>query len=118
MYTFLLADNSTTLLDVMEFTLEKFNYKAFIATDVDGIFSTLENNRVDIVMLNDTIDGEDGTELAQKILERYDVLLLMMSYSQNIELKLKAKKAGVMGWVVKPFIPEKLIRKIVKTFFK
>ncbi len=118
MYTFLLADTSKTILDVLVFTLEKFNYRAFIASKADEVFAVLEKNHIDIVLINDTIDGQDGTELAKKILSRFDVLVLMMSYSQSLELKLKAKKAGVMGWVVKPFIPERLIRIIIKTYFK
>ncbi len=118
MYTFLLADNSKTILDVLEFTLEKFNYKVFSVTDEQGIFSILEGNNIDVVLMSDTIDGEDGTELAVRILDRFDVLVLMMSYSQSLDLKLKAKRAGVSGWIIKPFIPERLVKIIVKTFFK
>ncbi len=118
MYTFLIADNSTTLLDVLEFSLEKFRYRALVTSRVDQIFTDLEQNHVDVVLLNDMVEGKDGTVLAKQILSKYDVVLLMMSFSQNLELKLKAKNAGVMGWVVKPFIPERLIKIIVRTYFK
>ena len=118
MYTFLLADDSTTVLDVLVFSLEKFNYQSFIATRREQIFSILEKNNVDVLLLGDKFDGQDGIELAHDILEYRDVIVLMMSYSQDLELKLKAKEAGVMGWIVKPFIPERLISIIVKTYFK
>ncbi len=117
MYNFLVADNSKTVLDVMEFTLEKFNYTFFSATSPDQVFEVLKDNKIDVVLLNDEINGVSGIDIARKINQDYQAVVLIMSYSQILSEKLKAKEAGVSGWVVKPFIPERLVKIIIKTFF-
>ncbi len=117
MYNFLVVDNSTTVLDVMEFTLEKFNYAVFSATTSGEIFDILHNYKIDVVLLNDEVEDVSGIDIARKIKQTYDTIVLIMSYSQNLNEKLKAKEAGVSGWVVKPFIPERLVKIIIKTFF-
>ena len=118
MYSFLLIDNFTTILDVLVFSIQKLNYKVFIATEKEKIFSILETNNIDVVLLGDKVKDTNGIELAEQILQNWHVILLMMSYSQDLNLKLKAKQAGIMGWIVKPFIPERLIKIIIKTYFK
>ena len=57
----------------------------------------------------------DGLELVKQIrqipeYEKIPILFLTTEAQQN--KKIEAKKAGATGWVIKPFVPEKLINAI------
>ena len=117
MATFLIADNSQTVTEILSFALEQKGHKAFATNNSDDIFTILEKNKIDFALLNTQIQNTDATYLASKIKKKFpEITILIMSNTNNQQLKIKAKESGVSGWILKPFIPERLIKIIEKTF--
>ncbi len=114
----LIGDISDTILDVLEFTFEKRNFAVMTARNSSGLLSALEEQDSDMVLLNTHLEDIEGIELVLKIKEKKpQIPILFMSNSQNFELKLNARKLGVDGWILKPFIAERLVEAIEAHFF-
>ena len=117
MVTFLIADNSKIVLEVLEFTLDQADFEVYSATNAAQVEQILATHRVDFILLDQNLGGEDAIELAREVLEaNKHIKILVMSNTQSVEEKRRAKKVGVVGWILKPFIPSHLIRMIIKTF--
>ncbi len=118
MSTFIIADKSQLVLEVLEFTVEQQGFKVFTAKDTQTIKKLYSGHRADFVIMSQELEDGDGIELARELLEIYPSNILIMSNTQNSELKRKAKAIGVVGWILKPFIPSHLIRTVIKTFLE
>ena len=59
----------------------------------------------------------DGIELIKNVRAngsyQFIPILFLTTESQN-EKKMQAKEAGATGWIVKPFVPEKLLAAVAK----
>ncbi len=116
MKNFLIADSSQIVLEVLEFTLEQNNFNVLQACTAEKTIELYKKHQVDFVLLNIQLGDEDGIDLAQKLLNIKKTNILIMSNTQNHDLKQRAKQIGVVGWILKPFIPNHLIKMLIKTF--
>ena len=116
MKNFLIADSSQIVLEVLEFSLEQNNFNVFLANSAEKAIEIYKNNNIDFVLLNIQLGETDGLDLAQMLLDFKKSNIIIMSNTQNHDLKQKAKQIGVVGWILKPFIPNHLIKMIIKTF--
>ena len=117
----LIVEDSVTILEVLSFSLDKHGFKVQAASDGEKALKFLDGTHFDLIITDLYMPKMDGLELVKKIksMEAYKnipILLLTTETQQN--KKLEAKKAGVTGWVIKPFVPEKLIRAIKKLLSK
>jgi len=59
----------------------------------------------------------DGIELIREVrkMEAYSKIpILFLTTESQQSKKMEAKEAGATGWIIKPFVPEKLIAAINK----
>ncbi len=116
MKTFLIADSSQIVLEALEFALEQHGFQVFKAENEQQIKQLYQTQNIDFAIINSNINKIDGISLAGELLKIKPCKILIMSDSQNYMLKQRAKKLGITGWILKPFIPNHLIKSIIKTF--
>jgi two-component system, chemotaxis family, chemotaxis protein CheY len=115
--TILIADDSESVREVVSYTLENAGYKVLIGTDGQDALKHLNGSPIDLVVTDLHMPNMDGIELIKSIRAntnyQYIPILFLTTESQQNK-KEEAKAAGATGWIVKPFVPEKLLTTIQK----
>lgn len=113
----LAVDDSKTMRDMINFTLEGAGYDVTLAVDGSDGFTKLKDNSIDLIITDINMPIMDGIELIEKV--RTDgsysamPILILTTESAN-ELKQQGQAAGATGWIVKPFVPEKLLKVVAR----
>ncbi len=116
---FLIADKSKTVQEVLEFVLERQGYGVYSTSQANEALDYVRNNCCNIALVNSELDDGNGVDLV-KDLKRLDskLVIIFMSSNDSMDLKHKVHEYGAVGWVMKPFIPERLVKMIIKTFLQ
>ncbi|UII26821.1 response regulator [Fulvivirga maritima] len=115
--TVLIVDDSESIRDLVEMTLENAGYKVIKSFDGEDATYKLNGRPVDLIITDLNMPNLDGIDFIKKVRahEAYSTvpILLLTTESQTIK-KEKAKEVGATGWIVKPFVQEKLIAIVKK----
>ncbi|MBL4838120.1 MAG: response regulator [Kordiimonadaceae bacterium] len=113
----LAVDDSKTMRDMVSFTLKGAGYDVLLADDGVNALSTISNETVDLIITDVNMPNMNGIELVTKLREdprfRATPILILTTESDD-ELKQQGRAAGATGWIVKPFVPEKLLKVVDK----
>lgn len=114
----LLVDDSGTMRKIQRNVLDSMGYKDVVEAE-DGeqaIFRMKENNfQIDLILCDWNMPKMDGITLVRKLsavpnLAR--IPILMVTTEGEKEKVVEALKAGAKGYVVKPFTPDQLKKRI------
>ncbi|MCF2706233.1 response regulator [Arcanobacterium haemolyticum] len=106
----LVAEDETLIrLDIVE-TLEDAGYEVVgQAADGEQAIALADELEPDLIVMDVKMPGMDGITAANKILqERRCAIVMLTAFSQS-ELVERARDAGAMAYIVKPFTPSDLI---------
>ncbi len=108
----LTVDDSRTMRDMLRLALTGAGFNVVQAVDgVDGL-DVLDRESPDLVITDINMPKMDGfgfIEGARKK-DRFRVLpILVLTTESDPDKKMRAKRAGATGWIVKPFDPIKLV---------
>jgi two-component system, chemotaxis family, chemotaxis protein CheY len=120
----LVVDDSATLRASVNYTLKEAGFETINAVNgADGLeklnqaMKSGENIGMIISDINMPImDGITFITEVKKTPFKYTPILVLTTESQE-EMKMKGKKAGASGWLVKPFKPEQLVY-VTKKFMR
>lgn len=89
------------------------------AANGEGILEKLRVTTPDLLLLDMTMPGKSGVDLLSHIKDLYpDMLILVLSMHNEVNMVLRAMKAGASGYICKDCSPQTLleaIRKVVST---
>lgn len=113
----LAVDDSKTMRDMVSFTLKGAGYDVLLADDGVNALSALTGENVDLIITDVNMPNMNGIELVQKL--RSDpkfraTPILILTTESDASLKQQGRAAGATGWIVKPFVPEKLLQVVKK----
>lgn len=112
MKTILLVDDSKTILMSMGSVLKKAGFLVMTAEGGVAALDKIKATLPDLMITDLNMPGMDGITLikeAKKIPSmRFKPVLMLTTESQQ-EKRLEAKKAGAIGWLVKPVQPSELV---------
>jgi len=112
----LIVDDSTMLRDMLSYALNEGGYNDVIEA-VDGI-DGLEKSKVttfDLIITDVNMPNMDGLTFISELrkLPQYsNVPVLVLTTERGDEMKSKGKSAGATGWIVKPFVPDQLLKAV------
>lgn len=113
----LAVDDSKTMRDMVSFTLKGAGYDVLVADDGVNALSAVSNDTVDLIITDVNMPNMNGIELVQKLRSdprfRATPILILTTESDD-GLKQQGRAAGATGWIVKPFVPEKLLKVVGK----
>ncbi|HRW63456.1 MAG TPA: response regulator, partial [Bacteroidales bacterium] len=115
--TILIVDDSESIREVVSFTLENEGYKVLIGIDGKDALKFLDGSSIDLIITDLHMPEMDGIELIKNVrkMEAYKrIPILFLTTESQVSKKMEAKEAGATGWIIKPFVPAKLIDALKK----
>ncbi len=108
----LIVDDDPDICQLLKDFLDKHCYKVSICHHGDEMRSLLAREKVDLVLLDIMLPGEDGFTLCRKIREKYTTPIIMLT-AVNTETDIVAGlETGADDYVAKPFSPRQLLARI------
>ncbi len=103
-----MVEDDIELADVLTQYLAQFNIEV---TNYDEPFLALSSialKKYDLIILDLTLPGMDGLDVCKKILERYDIPIIISSARSDITDKVTALQLGADDYLPKPYDPREL----------
>ena len=117
MHSILAVDDSTSMRQMVSFTLKNAGYEVVEAVDGEDAFDKAMTRRFDLVLTDQNMPRLDGIGLTRRLREHPDFRatpILILTTESGDRMKQLGRAAGATGWLVKPFDPAKLIEVIKK----
>ncbi len=117
--TILAIDDSTSIRQMVAFTLKSAGYSVIEAADgQEGLAKANANaDVISLVLTDQNMPVMDGLTLIRTLRgmpQFAKVPILMLTTESSDAMKMSGKAAGATGWLVKPFDPHKLLEVVKK----
>jgi two-component system, chemotaxis family, chemotaxis protein CheY len=113
----LVVDDSESIRQLLSFTLERAGFEVAVAVDGEDALRMLDGKNLDLVLTDLNMPNMDGISLIRQVRlnDHYKrVPIVMLTTESQSSFKEQAKEAGATGWIVKPFVSDKLLSVITK----
>lgn len=114
--TLLVVDDNPAIFTTLEICLERVFSKIITLTTPDAILATLEQEKVDVILLDMNFslginNGQEGLIWVQAIHRRHpNIPIVLMTAYADVKLAVKGLKSGAVDFVTKPWDNHELIR--------
>jgi two-component system chemotaxis response regulator CheY len=108
----LTVDDSSTMRQMISFTLKGANYEVVEAGDGVEALEVAKGKKFSLIITDVNMPRMDGITLVARLraLPEFKFTpILVLTTESDASMKQKGKEAGATGWIVKPFSPEKLL---------
>src|SRR2546429_897392 len=107
--TILVVDDSSSVRRNVSLTLRRSGFTTVEAADgVEGLAMVDSNRTIGMVIADINMPNMDGLEMLEKIKDKPEnksLPILMLTTEGQLSQVMRAKRAGAVGWIVKPFDP-------------
>jgi two-component system, chemotaxis family, chemotaxis protein CheY len=113
----LIVDDSESIRELVGFTLNNSGYTVEKGTDGMEALNYLDGREINLVITDLNMPNMDGIQLIREIRKTRGysaVPILILTTESQAARKEEAKLAGATGWIVKPFVQEKLVEVVKK----
>lgn len=111
------VDDSSSIRQMVGFTLRRAGFEVVEAVDGDDAVSQLAGTTIDMMITDLNMPNMDGIELIKQVRKKPEykfIPIVMLTTESQEEKKQAGKTAGATGWIVKPFKPDQLLAVIKK----
>jgi len=108
----LIVDDEPEMRRLLSDYLHKNGYRASTAADGRGMRAALERARVDLIVLDLMLPGEDGLTLCRDLRARSQVPVIMLTARGEQTDRIVGLEMGADDYVAKPFSPRELLARI------
>jgi len=108
----LIAEDSTSVRQMMEFTLSSAGFEVASAPDGKAAFEKLKTFQPNLILTDLHMPEMNGIELVRAVRSSPEfkfIPILVITNETSTERKKEARGAGATGWIVKPFNPKQLV---------
>jgi two-component system, chemotaxis family, chemotaxis protein CheY len=113
----LVIDDSESIRELVALVLENAGYEVDKAVDGQHALPFLDGRELNLIITDLNMPNMDGISLIRHVRSTSDyarIPILMLTTESHTSFKDKAKAAGATGWVIKPFVADKLLAVINK----
>ncbi len=116
----LIVDDAASIRQALSFVLSNNGYHVTEASDGDEALEKCISKRFDLIISDVNMPNMDGLTFAERLKNYKEYFInsttpvIMLTTESSEELREEGRNAGVKGWMVKPFPPEKLLETINK----
>ncbi len=113
----LIVDDSESIREVVSFTLENEGYNVLVGVDGKDALRFLDGTHIDLIITDLHMPNMNGIEFIRNVraTDQYKrIPILFLTTESQTSKKMEAKEAGATGWIIKPFVPAKLIGALKK----
>jgi len=109
----LVVDDEYATREILTKWIDAAGFAVTAAPDAESALEILNERDIAVVTVDKDMPGNDGMWLVNEIQKRHpDVAMLLASGDDKIAPKVSLSR-GVLGYLVKPFEPEAIVRAIV-----
>jgi two-component system chemotaxis response regulator CheY len=113
----LTVDDSSSVRQMVSFTLRNAGYDVFEAVDGKDGLTKASRQKADLIITDLNMPNMDGIQMisALRKVSGYSFIpILMLTTESQPEKKDAGRKAGATGWIVKPFNSDQLVAVVRK----
>ncbi len=108
----LIVDDELEMRRLLSDYLKKNGYRVSNAADGRAMRATLDRGRVDLIVLDLMLPGEDGLTLCRDLRARSQVPVIMLTARGEQTDRIVGLEMGADDYVAKPFSPRELLARI------
>ena len=108
----LIVDDEADIRSLLTDFFRKHVLEVSVAADGSEMFAALAANRIDLVVLDVTLPGEDGFSLCKRLRACSDVPIIMLTAMADHVDRVVGLEVGADDYVVKPFDARELLARI------
>ena len=108
----LVVDDDREIRKLLTEYLEQAGYRVSAVADGKAMRRTLETNRIDLVVLDLMLPGEDGRTLGRDLPARSNLPVLMLTARGTDVDRIVGLEMGAGDYLAKPFNPRELLARI------
>jgi two-component system chemotaxis response regulator CheY len=115
------VDDSNSMREVVKLALKLAGFEVSQAKDGVEALKLAKEKQFDLVLADLNMPNMDGIELIRALRatpEYKAVPILMLTTESDIVRRHEGKGAGATGWVVKPFLPDRLVEAVNRALMK
>ena len=117
----LIVDDEPDLVELASYNLKKEGFTVFSAADGEEALQMIRGKHFDLIVLDLMLPGLHGIELC-RILKNNpkteNIPFVMLTAESEAHQVAEALKAGVDNYIIKPFTPDILQKKLAETHKK
>ena len=113
--TILIADDDEDLRLLVQVTLENPTYRILTAADGSTALDAVQQCRPDLVILDWMMPGLNGCEVITQLRQNPETVtipVVMLTAKDGLEAQEQLASLALAGYLVKPFSPLELIKKV------
>ncbi|OGA39048.1 MAG: DNA-binding response regulator [Betaproteobacteria bacterium RIFCSPLOWO2_12_FULL_62_13] len=108
----LVVDDDAEIRSLLHQYLQKNGYRVTAVADGKGMWAALEAGRVDIVVLDLMLPGDDGLTLCRNLRVRSEVPVIMLTARGEETDRIVGLEMGADDYLAKPFNPRELLARV------
>jgi DNA-binding response OmpR family regulator len=112
----LLLESNSILASVVERALGTHGFRCTVCTDAEEAREELLQSRFGLAIVDVALQGEDdGLDLISRLREEaeiQDLPVILLSGREVLQMQLRMRSAQVQAFVVKPFMPDRLLAEV------
>lgn len=115
--TILIVDDSESIRKLVQFNLNNAGYNVMVANNGKEALTCFNGENIHLLLTDlhmPVMNGMDLIREVRKIKTYKHIPILFLTTETQISLKKEAKESGATGWIVKPFVFDKLLATIHK----
>lgn len=116
----MIVDDSRMIRSLVSLTLEGANYEVCTAEDGRDALNKVEDFAPNLIICDVNMPHIGGLDFVKTIKKTsdYDSLrftpVVMLTTESSDEMRSEGKRVGATAWMVKPFVPERLLEVVEK----
>jgi two-component system OmpR family response regulator len=108
----LIVDDDAEIRGLLGDYLRKNGYRASVAADGKALWAALARGKVDLIVLDLMLPGEDGLALCRRLRAESDMPVIMLTARGEETDRVVGLEMGADDYLVKPFSPRELLARI------
>ena len=108
----LIVEDDIDIMEVLFLSIQNAGYEVIQASTISEGWKCFQLHQPDMALLDVNLPDGNGFELAEKIRNSSDAVIMFVTVNHLIEHKLEAFDVGADDYITKPFIPKELIARI------
>lgn len=108
----LVVDDDAEIRDLLRTYLGKNGYRVTLAADGKGMWTALDQGRIDLIVLDLMLPGDDGLVLCRNLRARSRLPVIMLTARGDEMDRILGLEMGADDYLPKPFNPRELLARI------
>ena len=108
----LVVDDDRDIRELLSDYLKQNGYRVTTAADGRQLFTILDSGRIDLVVLDLMLPGEDGLALCRRLRAQSNVPVLMLTAKSDPLDRILGLEMGADDYLTKPFEPRELLARV------